>query len=233
MLRAADFQLLSVQAALFLVDTKSLTQSGFLAAILSKYADRYNGAVQAIPFSGNAPPEIPRVILQSQDEQWKVQAALNRVDSFWVATETPERDDGVTRQCAEVLEHYIQMNLSVQIARLGLVISRVVETENAAQELIDRFCNEASKVQPLNRSENFEIHNHKTYNLRQTNYAINSWVRCKTGRRTEQPARKVVIVEQDINTLEDPGNVFTLESIQSFYQECQTEMSEILSIYFP
>jgi hypothetical protein len=113
------------------------------------------------------------------------------------------------------------------------VINRVVETENSAQELIDRFCNEGSKVRSFNRSENFEIHNHKTYSLRQTGYAINSWVRCKTARMTEPPARRAVIVEQDINTLEDPGNVFDLDITQRFYQECQAEMSEILSIYFP
>ena len=233
MLRAADFALLSVQAALFLSDIKALTQSGFLAAILSRYAARYDGAVQAIPLTENVPPEIPRVILQSKDEHWKVQAGLNRVDSFWIATKTPQENVDIPKQCIEVLEHYIQMNQSLPISRLGLVMSRVVEIENSAQELIDIFCNDTAKAQPLRRSENFEIHNHKTYSLKQTGYVINSWVRCKTGRMTEPPSRKAVIVEQDINILEDPVNVFDLDSTKRFYQECQDEMSEILSIYFP
>src|SRR5437016_4453165 len=152
MLRAADFQLLSVQAALFFSDTKALTQAGFLATILSRYAARYDGAVQAIPFIENVPPEIPRVILQSKDEHWKVQAALNRVDSFWLATKTPQGNADIPKQCIEVLEHYIQMNEGVSISRLGLVISRVVETEHSAQELIDNFCNDTAKTQPFRHS---------------------------------------------------------------------------------
>ena len=233
MLRASDFQLLSVQAALFLLDTKSFSQSGFLASILSRYATRYDGAVQAIPFSGEAPPEIPRVILQSQNGQWKVQAALNRIDSFWTANDLSQRNGDIANQCTEVLEHYIETNPSVQISRLGFLINRVVESQNPAQELIDRFCNEAVKEKPFNRSESFEIHNHKTYNLKQTDYTINSWVRCKAVTIIEPQPRRAVIVEQDINTLEDPRNTFDLDSAKRFYQECQTEMSEILSIYFP
>jgi hypothetical protein len=233
MLRAQDFQLLSVHAALFLLDTKVFTQSGFLASILSKYATRYDGAVQAIPFSGEAPPELPRVILQSQNGQWKLQAALNRIDSFWNTGDLSQRNGDIDKQCIEVLEHYIQTNPSIQISRLGFLINRVVETDRGAQELIDRFCNDVVKEKPFNRSENFEIHNHKIYPLKQTRYAVNSWVRCKAVTIAVPQIKKAVVVEQDINTLEDPESVFDLDSVQRFFQECQTEMSEILSIYFP
>ncbi len=233
MLRAEDFQLLSVQAALFLADTKALTQSGFLAAILGKYATRYDGAVQAIPFVENAPPEIPRVILQSKDEHWKLQAALNRIDSFWNTTDLTQGDESISSQCVEVLEHYIQMNPALQISRVGFLINRIVEKENPARELIERFCNDESKVRPFNNSESFEIHHHKTYKLKQTGYAVNSWVRCKAVRIIQPQQKRAVIVEQDINTVEDPGSVFDLDSARRFYRECQAEADEILSIYFP
>jgi hypothetical protein len=60
MLKASDFRLLSVQAALFFNDGKSFSQSSFLANMLGKYIARYDGAVQALPFSDTDPQEIPR-----------------------------------------------------------------------------------------------------------------------------------------------------------------------------
>src|SRR2546427_9861996 len=102
MLRAIDFRLTSVQAAIFLSDTESFFQSAFLATILGRFATRYDGTVQAIPFKDDVPAEVPRVILQSHDEQWKLQAALNRIDSFWFARTLSTESIGMAAQCVEV-----------------------------------------------------------------------------------------------------------------------------------
>ena len=111
---------------------------------------------------------------------------------------------------------------------------RISELENPAEELIDRFCNTESKIRPFNRSESFEIHNHKKYNLRNTGFSINSWVRCRSGMATPPLSKKVVIIEQDINTLENNmQNIFSLEDIANFYMACQDELEDILQIYFP
>ena len=113
MLRAKDFRLISVQASIFLLDTKSFSQSAFLAAMLGRFAARYDGAVQALPFQDDVPAEIPRVILQSQDGQWKLQAALNRIDSFWFASNLSTESIGITAQCVEVLQYYIQSSQDI------------------------------------------------------------------------------------------------------------------------
>lgn len=233
MLKATDFRLLSVQAALFFLDAKSFSQSLFLANMLGKFVKRYDGAVQALPFRDEAPPEIPRIVLQSEDGQWKLQAALNRVDSFWNANDLSQETTGIIGQCAEVVKYFAEVTPNLQITRLALVLNRITQTERPAQELIDRFCNEDSKIKPFNRSENFEIHNHKRYRLKQTDYIINSWVRCRGGQVIQPQAARAVTIEQDINTIEDVESIFDLEKATRFYQECQNEMNEILLIYFP
>jgi len=234
MLRAQDFRLISVQAAIFLLDTKSFSQSKFLATMLGHFAARYDGAVQALPFQDDVPAEVPRVILQSQDGQWKLQAALNRIDSFWFAINAPTESISISTQCVEVLQHYIQSSPGTQIVRLGFVVRRISEPENPTKELIDRFCNAESKISPFNRSESFEIHNHKKYILKNTGFSINSWVRCRAGMVTPPLSKKAVIIEQDINTSEDGiQNIFSLEDIAKFYMKCQGEIEDILQIYFP
>ena len=233
MLKASDFRLLSVQAALFFSDGKSFSQSSFLANMLGKYIARYDGAVQALPFSDTDPQEIPRALLQSKDGQWRLQATLNRVDSFWYARDLSQDTAGIIDQCTEVVKYFAEATSNLQITRLALVLTRITQSESPAQELIDRFCNEDSKRAPFNRSENFEIHNHKEYKLRQTDYTINSWVRCRSGLVIQPQQAKAVTVEQDINIVEDVGNVFDLESVSRFFKECQNEMNEILLIYFP
>jgi hypothetical protein len=234
MLRAADFRLISVQASLFLLDPKSFSQSLFLAHILGRFATRYDGPVQALPLQDDIPAEIPRVILQSHDGQWKLQAALNRIDSFWFSNNDSTHDISIANQCVEVLQFYVQNLSNIQVVRLGFVIGRISSPENPTKELIERFCNEESKNSPFNRSESFEIHNHKKYNLRNTRFAINSWVRCRAGMATSPFSKKAVLIEQDINTVADNiQNLFSLEDITNFYMECQIEFDEILHIYFP
>jgi len=233
MLKASDFRLLSVQVALFFNDGKSFSQSSFLANMLGKYIARYDGAVQALPFSDTDPQEIPRVLLQSKDGQWRLQATLNRVDSFWNTRDLSQDTAGIIDQCTEVVKYFAEATSNLQITRLALVLNRITQTEKAAQELIDRFCNDDSKRAPFNRSENFEIHNHKKYELKQTHYMVNSWVRCKSALVIQPIQARAVIIEQDINTPEDIESIFNLAKVEEFYQETQNEMNDILSIYFP
>ena len=81
----------------------------------------------------------------------------------------------------------------------------------------------------------FEIHSLKRYDLT-AEIVVNSWIRCKTGRRTD-PDRTypAVVVEQDINTL---AELLAISNINSetrslFFKTVPNEMDSILSQYFP
>jgi len=116
----------------------------------------------------------------------------------------------MVEKCLEPVDQHIEEN-GVHVARLGIVITRAVQLDSPAQVLIDRFCNERVKdpdspEAPLRNPLNFEIHNHKRYeiSLPSQGLTVNSWVRCKTG--TDGPEDSpAVIVEQDLNTFPATG----------------------------
>jgi hypothetical protein len=138
-------------------------------------------------------------------------------------------------ECAEVQERYVEA-MGLRVGRLALIVYRVCPVANPAQALIDRFCNEASRQQPFNRSESFEIHNHKVYapQGRGVDYSINSWVRCKSAKLVADN-RPAILVEQDLNTLanEVPARRFDVAGVHTFFEMAVVEANEIMHKYFP
>lgn len=234
MLKARNFFTAVYQATIFTPDTSAFSAPKFLATILGKYAHLYNGTVQALPLPEDIPSEIPRVILQSRDGVLKLEASPARVNSLVMQNvETQAESEDLFNICIEVLEHYVR-NTETQIDRLAMVLTRVYKTENPAQLLIEKFCK--TELQPVlfERSENFEIHNHKQFRLKDFN--INSWVRCKTATLLfSDTSVPVIIVEQDLNTLttEIEQRRFTYEDIRSYYKQALEEAQNILQLYFP
>jgi hypothetical protein len=233
MIRASQFQLASVQTVVWTPEAASFSQPRFLATVLGRYAGRYDGSVQSIPLPEEAPAEIPRIVLESSDHTWKLQASPFRCDAFWIRDISSKDVQNPIKDSAEVLRFYVDQ-MQRRVSRIALVLTRVCETAHPAQTLIERFCNDEAKIAPFNRSEAFEIHNHKRYQLPKTNLQINSWVRCKTA--TLMPNNNpVVVVEQDINTV----GVETVEydlagnSLETFFSVAPVEANSILELYFP
>jgi len=101
--------------------------------------------------------------------------------------------------------------------------------------LIQRFCNEASQRDPFNRSEAFEIHNHKVYTPGGgVDFRINSWVRCRSAVLSliNQPG---IAVEQDLNTLAEEAaqRRFAPVELRNFFAVVAHEADSILRKYFP
>jgi len=231
-----DFRLESVQTALFTPDVSSFTSGLAVAAILPKFRDRFDGDMQALPLPADVLPEVPRVSLQSRDGRWRLQIGPARIDSFW-SNKPPASPSGliaIFRQNVEVLDQYVR-ETSAAVGRVALIVYRVCLIENPAQVLIQRFCNAASQREPFNRSETFEIHNHKVYRPEQgISYPINSWVRCKSASMTPDN-RPVILVEQDLNTLAQdlPTRRFTADEMRAFFETASWEADDILGKYFP
>jgi hypothetical protein len=231
---ANDFRLNSVVASVFTPDTASFSTPSILADVLGSYRARYNGNVQALPLPDDAPPEIPHVVLVSKDEEWQFQASPARVNSVWSRRNNRAESLGnMVASCVEVLTHYVESG-NVRVGRVALVLTRVFDIENPAQALIDRFCNPDLREAPFNRSQSFEIHNHKRYTLAEdSNLTLNSWVRCKTGSNNLTNSR-CIIVEQDINTLKEEleSRRINVGEINEFFRRGIAEVDNILSLYF-
>jgi hypothetical protein len=159
-----------------------------------------------------------------------------RIDSFW-SNKPPASDvdlKTIVGESVEVLDQYVK-DMSASVGRVALVIYRICPVENPAQALIKRFCNADSQREPFNHSETFEIHNHKLYTPKEgINYAINSWVRCKSAIMA-QDSRPLILVEQDLNTLShDVANRrFTADEVRLFLETASREADDILRKYFP
>lgn len=225
--------LTSVQAAMFTPDVSQFSQSSILAKVLRHHSGLYDGEVQALPLPEGFPPDLPRIILQNKSGSLRFQASPRRMDSFWQSI--PGKADGDPFTSVTIIERLIQdLESTIRIGRLALVVNRALVHKNPAQLLIDRFCNSEVKTQPFNHSENFEIHNHKSYKPIGFDTAINSWVRCKTG-ILESSKEKILLVEQDINTTEEEAikKQFNCTTAQQFFSMARKEIEEILSLYFP
>jgi hypothetical protein len=192
--------------------------------------------MQALPLPADVPAEIPRVVLQSSSGRWRLQMGPARIDSIWnnKPPEAPANLAPIVRESVEVLDQYVR-EMGTAVGRLALVVYRIYPVEYPAQSLIQRFCHPARQREPFNRSETFEIHNHKVYTPELgINCAINSWVRCKSA-TTVPDNRPVILVEQDLNSLAQGLHTrrFTGEEVRVFFETASQEADEILRKYFP
>ena len=231
----SDFVLDSVQAAVFTPDGSGFASGKAVGALLPAFRDRFGGDMQALPLPAGVPPEIPHVILQSVNKQLRLQMGPARTDYFWTnePSASPPPLSDLIGQAVEVLDRYAR-EMPMTVKRLALVVGRVCPAPNPAPVLVERFCNEVSRQGPFKRSENFEIHNHKAYTPAGLGYAVNSWVRCKTGLQAPDN-RPVILVEQDLNTLAEmvQSRRFSPADVRAFFETAGREMDEILRVYYP
>jgi hypothetical protein len=232
---ASNFRLASVQAVIFTPDTEVFAPQRVLTSILTYPDGPYDGPVTSLPLPPDFEPTAPRIVLQSADQRWRVQAGPARIDSFWSGQATLTVASEFARlaeKCSAVLDHYVH-ETDVRVSRLALVVVRACPVPHPAQILINRFCSEEARSTQFRNSQSFEIHNHKRYVLAGADRTINSWVRCRTASFKEQP---VIAVEQDINTLGDEdgpeSHRFNVEQIHSFFTHAREESDAILRLYF-
>ncbi|MGA7952468.1 MAG: hypothetical protein WCA07_03000 [Gloeobacterales cyanobacterium] len=241
MLKAKNFQTVILQATIFTPDisVSTFSASKALAIILGKYAQQYDGAPQALALPEGIPPEIPRIVLQSQDGTFKLEIAPQRINSFWIRTQENQGEpENMIDSCIEVLKHYVR-ETDMNVGRLALIVTRALKTEYPAKSLIEKFCKQELQTSIFGRSENFEIHNHKRYGFKGTsieNLFINSWLRCKTGEMiADGKPVPAIILEQDLNTpLEEiEQRNFTTDEIQNYFEQTADEAKSVLELYFP
>jgi len=125
--------------------------------------------------------------------------------------------------------------LDVQPARVGrmaAVVARIADHDSPGLFLARYFCQPRWETAPLNRPDGFELHAHKRFEMQQ--FPVNSWVRNKVGQIVQSRAR-VVVVEQDINTLQEEtaSRDYRRDDIAEFFASAAAELDTILRLYYP
>jgi len=233
MLRASDFSTASVQLAAFTPEPSEFSASNVLAAVLGKYANLYDGVVQALPLPENAPLEIPRVILQSKNGAFRLEAAPLRIACYWIVDDSLETEPGKGfLTCLDVLEQYLK-STNIQVYRLALVLNRIYKNQNPASQIVEQFCKPGLQASLFKESKKFELHDHKEAQLQ--SFSVNSWVRFKSAQLvSENSVEPVLLIEQDTNTLaEETWQRFTANQISEYFHLALENSEKTLQNYLP
>lgn len=226
-LRLNDFIVNTFQGVIF-TPTTLITPSRALATLLMKFQSWFDGTPLTAPLSSDVPPEIPRVILQSEDLQWGAELGLSRVNFRWVQMQPGQVASLETfrQRFFEFVEYLNEIQDLLRIGRLAFIVNRYIITDEAPTMLSQTFCKDDVQGRINPNLQNFEIHIHRSTRLRDR-YQVNDWTRFKTGALSFPNAtpRPILLVEQDINT---PGGtinqpVFGLDDVKEFTNAAMTE----------
>lgn len=231
MIKARDFSIFSIQTSIF-TPTLQFSQSKVLAQLVTKFANTFDGDPISIPLPPDAPQEIPRLTLRDSNGKLKFEIAPNRANFFRYCKEDDAAviEEDVFNLCLPIFDEYIKI-VSARVGRLAIVSVKILQHETPGVILAQHFCKDkwlTSNSEP----ENFEVHFHRRYGLE--TFKVNNWLRCKSGILAKENAR-VVIVEQDINTLSEDldEKEFNMNQISSFLKNACGEQRHQLAVYFP
>ena len=230
-----DFELAAAQAVVFTPDGE-LSTAVVLRDLLPRWGSHFDADPTLLPSVPGMPPEVPRALLQNRDGTLRCELAAGRAGFHFnraVGAAPPSIQDAFEFLIRFACE-YMEVS-GRRVARLAALVSRLATHESPGLFLARHFCQERWLTKPLNRPENLELHAHKRFAMGE--FAVNSWVRNKTGflgtpTGTNEP---IVIVEQDLNTLiEDaPTRRFSTADARQFYSLAVKEFDTILGLYYP
>lgn len=231
-MRFADFKVVLRQAAAWTEEFDPGTRQ-IMGLATEEWATIFDGDPVILPPGPGLPPEIPRVTIRSNDRQWRLQVASNRLDVFWEGqTGLPVLDaDDFTQAVVGTIRAYSELSERIRFMRMAYVVRRLAESESPSRELAAHFCRAELLEGPLKRPEHFELHAHKKYMPAELP-EVNSWVRWTTARIADADI-PVLSVLQDLNTLAEdtPERRYTMDDIGRFYQRAPGETDEILRLY--
>ena len=79
---AGDFAVGSCQATLFTPEA-DVSPTRFVTRFLGEWGDRFDAEPTIIPFPEGIPKEVPKIILESRNQQWRCEVASARMNLFW------------------------------------------------------------------------------------------------------------------------------------------------------
>lgn len=238
LLRTSDFALASAQVVYFTPD-----QEFSAASVARDVVPRLIGDLDAAPMVLPAPPappnlvaDVPRVLLGTRDQMWRLEIAPGRAQCFWnrISEDSPNPPlEEVFLRASEFLYRYLQAQ---RVGRVAVVLNRVATHDAPGIFLAQHFCREALLKAPFNRPEEFALHAHKRFTLA-GKFLVNSWVKNSVASLSisKRPPRPVVVVEQDLNTPAEDASTRSFSSSDSseFLRACATEFESILGLYYP
>lgn len=200
--------------------------------------NKFDGDFFSVPIPQDAPAEIPRIILNSEDNSWKLEISLQRTNLIFLKPNLLEIEDPDAlnfSKFAQELFYSYKTDTDVKIQRLAYITERasVIEDKSPSQYIADKYCKDKYLEEPFNNAKQFELHSLKKYHFEGFN--INSWVRLKSANLLDEQKTPIVQIINDINTLsvqEDPEANFTADNLSGFLDKIPGHLESILDLYF-
>lgn len=234
MINTTHFNVASIQCSIF-TPGFSFRQTAFLTYLLEHWGDKFDGNPLSIPLPDNAPPEVPSIVLTSNDNSLKMNVSRQRTDISWNRTSSEVNPDvhAVVDEINDILRDIIKDQV-VSAGRLAFILNRFAPVEDTAKVLAAHFCKEEWLTTALKQPENFELHVHERHAFGTGQFNVNSWFRVRTGRLVAD-SKSAVLVQQDINTIAEEleSQRFEPEQIQAFFHEAIELDDQVLALYFP
>lgn len=232
----AQFEAVSYQLVMFTPD-HALSIQRFMTELYPRWAKLFDGPPCVIPIADHAPAEVPRIVLASLGNRWKIEVAPTRFSFIW-HTQFDGSDEPTAPVIIELgMSHLLQYReaLSARANRLAMVRTRARPTDLPGTVLSKHFCKERWIEQGYGESSSFELHEHRVLKLKDQ-FLVNSWNRHRTA-RWMQPSgtRPVILVEQDINTVaeDEAARSFEIGELREFFPAARDLADRTMASVYP
>lgn len=181
----------------------------------------FDGEPYVLPVK-DAPPEIPRIILQNKDKSIKLEISFQRANL--IITGDIEDKFEVSNEILVTLAELIYNDFNWKLKRLGRYATKKVKLpEPAIQFLKDNYL----KKEKFEDAEQLNLHWLQKENFIDQN--VNLWTKINTPEGTERKEFRVTV---DLNLVEDDnrelGKEFSVEFFQKSIQKIREQFESIL-----
>lgn len=233
-----DFNIIRMMASIFTPDLLIGNTASLINFFQNNTEDRFDGELTSLPLPKDAPLEIPRLIMNSNDGAWKLEVSGERTNIIFnkplnLSIEEPSLDV-FSSYALNIFKSY-QTIKDLRVQRLALNTERIFNTEGKepSQFIADKFCRDEYLTKPFNKTKGFEIHSLKKY--QHQDFDLNSWVRVKSANLQNDSKTPVVLVKNDLNTysfLESPNTSFNIDDLERFFSAMPDHLEDIVGLYF-
>ncbi len=233
-----DFEMIKMMASIFTPDFSIGNKLLLMNQFQEISGQKFDGEFFSGQIPQEAPAEIPRIILNSQNNCWKLEISLQRTNLVFLKplnehVKAPSLKD-FGSYANEIFSKY-KSQTNIRIQRIALVTERFYEIEESSpsQFLAAKFCKDSflEEDKPFNRPNGFEIHSLKKYERER--FKVNSWVRLKAVNLKDTKQTPVLLAANDVNTLsEDQSIEFNVEDIARFFDYFPQHVESIIELYF-
>lgn len=228
-----EFSVLQSQIALFLTTLDARKMLNLAVAIQEASADLLDSDPLVLPLPPDAPPEFPRLRLNSSDGYWIFQVAGTRLDFFYersFSQQGMEAFEEIVDRQAQIYSNIwkmLQEKYTASGSRIGVIGKFGSSPQNAVQILKSKF------MAISDAAEQHELQLHALHKLSLGGVEINRWTRCAaTKSDSEGGSKNLLRVEIDINTSPDQPFDLTPVKILDFINDAKGLILDTMASLF-